>query len=165
MTQTRTTGRIRGRVLLATALLTAAVAVPSAAAAPAVHTSSAPPSAPTRSGGSEAVYDRVAHFYGAYIDVTTDAGRNTAAKELRSFYLTPGLRSRLATWENRNHADGVLRAQDVPRAWRVTAGDSGMGHTWTNVRLTWGSAAHPTYTYLVVQSDLATKKISDIKPR
>lgn len=47
----------------------------------------------------------------------------------------------------------------------MTPGDSGAGHTWSTVRLTWGSAAHPTYTYLTVQSDLATKKISDIKPR
>jgi len=83
--------------------------------------------------------------------------------QLRTFYLTSGLRSRLATWEKHEHADGVLRAQDVPRAWKVTAGDSGMGHTWSTVRLTWGSAQHPTYSYLTVQSDLATQKISDIK--
>jgi hypothetical protein len=47
----------------------------------------------------------------------------------------------------------------------VTAGDSGAGHTWSTVRLTWGSAQHSTYTYLTVQSDLATKKISDIKAK
>lgn len=92
-------------------------------------------------------------------------GSGHLGSQLRTFYLTKDLRTRLAKWESREHADGVLRAQDVPRAWKVTAGDSGAGHTWSTVRLTWGSAQHPTYTYLTVQSDLATKKISDIKAK
>ncbi|MCZ0999144.1 hypothetical protein O1M63_15190 [Streptomyces mirabilis] len=104
-------------------------------------------------------------LYGAYIDAVTDEGSGHLGSQLRTFYLTKDLRTRLAKWESREHADGVLRAQDVPRAWKVTAGDSGAGHTWSTVRLTWGSAQHPTYTYLTVQSDLATKKISDIKAK
>ncbi|MFJ6566051.1 hypothetical protein ACIQNU_01400 [Streptomyces sp. NPDC091292] len=165
---------LTGRVLLTAALLTAVAAVPSAAVTaaptstePTAATAAAAP-ASTRAahtGTPASAADRVADFYGAYIDVVADSGRSRTASDLRTFYLTSPLRARLATWENRNHADGVLRAQDVPSAWRVTPGDSGAGHTWSTVRLTWGSAKHPTYTYLTVQSDLATKKISDIKER
>ncbi|MFF2845647.1 hypothetical protein ACFVT5_04875 [Streptomyces sp. NPDC058001] len=169
---------LTGRILLTAALLTAVAAVPSAASAPTA--SSAQTASPTRTettaatvaaapaargGTPSSAADRVADFYGAYIDAVTDSGTRRTATDLRSFYLTSSLRSRLAAWESRNHADGVLRAQDVPRAWRVTPRDSGAGHTWSSVRLTWGSAQHPTYTYLTVQSDLATKKISDIKER
>ncbi|MET7702166.1 MULTISPECIES: hypothetical protein [unclassified Streptomyces] len=150
--------RTAGRVLVAAALLTAA-----GASVPAVAGTASPP--PARSGSNGPAYDRVANFYGAYIDAVNDEGSGRFSTQLRSFYLTSNLRSRLASWEKHEHADGVLRAQDVPRAWKVTAGDSGMGHTWSTVRLTWGSAQHPTYSYLTVQSDLATQKISDIKQK
>ncbi|MFE7788319.1 hypothetical protein [Streptomyces sp. NPDC057460] len=46
---------------------------------------------------------------------------------------------------------------------KVTAGDSGAGHTWSKVRLTWSGAKHPTYTCPTVQSDLRTGKISGIR--
>ncbi|MEU9210206.1 hypothetical protein AB0D27_20165 [Streptomyces sp. NPDC048415] len=154
MNPSRTTSR---------ALVAAALLITAGASVPAVASSTSPP--PVRSGANGPAYDRVADFYGAYIDAVNDSGSGHLDTQLRTFYLTPGLRSRLATWESREHADGVLRAQDVPRAWKVTPGDSGMGHTWSTVRLTWGSAQHPTYTYLAVQSDLATKKISDIKQK
>ena len=150
--------RTTGRVLVAAALLAAA-----GASVPAVAGTATPP--PARSGSNGPAYDKVADFYGAYIDAVTDEGSGHLDTQLRTFYLTSSLRSRLATWEKHEHADGVLRAQDVPRAWKVTAGDSGMGHTWSTVRLTWGSAQHPTYSYLTVQSDLATQKISDIKQK
>ncbi|MFF2516673.1 hypothetical protein [Streptomyces sp. NPDC058086] len=145
------------------ALVGAALLATAGASVPAFAGSSAPP--PARSGANGPAYDRVADFYGAYVDAVTDEGSGHLGSQLRTFYLTKDLRTRLAKWESREHADGVLRAQDVPRAWKVTAGDSGAGHTWSTVRLTWGSAQHPTYTYLTVQSDLATKKISDIKAK
>ncbi|MGW0733656.1 hypothetical protein [Streptomyces sp. NPDC002851] len=116
-------------------------------------------------GGPGSVYERVAHFYAAYIDVANDPGDNTVAGELRKFYLTPELRKRLLKWEHQNEADGVLRAQNVPSAWKVTAGDSGMGHTWSTVRLTWGTGEDRWYSYLEVQSDLSTRKISGIKSK
>lgn len=160
MNRSRTTGR----ALVVALLLTTAASVPALAGprdTPA--TRSAPASfGPSRSGSPGIVYDRVAHFYGAYIDVANDPGSNALAAELRKFYLTPDLRSRLLAWEKRNHADGVLRAQNVPSAWKVTPGDSGMGHTYTTVRLTWGSGKSKTYTYLTVRSDLETRRISDI---
>ncbi|MCX4534981.1 hypothetical protein OHA79_18705 [Streptomyces sp. NBC_00841] len=57
----------------------------------------------------------------------------------------------------------MLRAQNTPLAFQVTAGDSGAGHTWSKVRLTWSGGKHPVYTYLTVQSDLQTGKISGIR--
>ncbi|MER6123136.1 hypothetical protein ABT173_10735 [Streptomyces sp. NPDC001795] len=150
--------RTAARIVVAGALLTAADA-----SVPAMASSPTPP--PARSGSNGPAYERVADFYGAYIDAVTDEGSGHLGRELRAFYLANNLRTRLAAWEAREHADGVLRAQDVPRAWKVTPEDSGMGHTWSTVRLTWGSARHPKYTYLEVQSDLATKKISDIRAK
>lgn len=158
-TRSRTT---RSRTAVA-ALAGAAVLAAAGASVPAFAGSPAPP--PARGGANGPAYDRVADFYGAYIDAVTDQGAGPLGPQLRSFYLTRDLRTRLAGWERREHADGVLRAQDVPRAWKVTAGDSGAGHTWSTVRLTWGSARHPAYTYLAVQSDLSTKRISDIRQK
>ncbi|MET8326999.1 hypothetical protein [Streptomyces sp. NPDC005181] len=151
--------RTAGRTLLVTALLTAASAVPAAAAAPQA------PAAPAtvRSAASAPAYQQVAHFYGAYIDAAGAEGGGKLTTALRAFYLTPALRSQLRTWEARNHADGVLRAQNIPLAFKVTAGDSGAGHTWSKVRLTWSGGKHPVYTYLTVQSDLQTGRISGIR--
>ncbi|MEU9623538.1 hypothetical protein ACIQWV_22540 [Streptomyces sp. NPDC098085] len=152
--------RAIGRTLFATALLTAATAVavvPAGAAAPQAPAAAAP----AHSAGAPA-YQQVAHFYGAYIDAVTAEGGGKLATALRSFYLTPRLRTQLGAWERRNHADGVLRAQNTPLAFRVTPGESGAGHTWSTVRLTWSTGKHPTYTYLTVRSDLQTGKISGI---
>ncbi|MFE0100252.1 hypothetical protein [Streptomyces sp. NPDC059009] len=164
----------RGKTVLASAaLLVAGAAVPSAAythtstsstSSPAspVSAEAGPAGHPARSGSPGPAYDRVAHFYGAYIDVANDPGSNALAAQARNFYLTKDLRARLLTWEKRHDADGVLRAQNVPSAWKVTPGDNAMGHTYSTVRLTWGTGKHVTYTYLSVRSDLETRKISDI---
>ncbi|WP_406450272.1 hypothetical protein OG782_12440 [Streptomyces sp. NBC_00876] len=164
MTRLRTTRqprgrRIIGRTLLVSALLTAVAAVPAAASAP----RSAPAAAPVRDEVAASEAQQVAHFYGAYLDAVAAEGGGALSTALRGFYLTPALRAELRDWEAANHADGVLRAQNIPAGFRVTAGDSGAGHTWSTVRLTWGSAAHPSYTYLKVRSDLATGKISGIR--
>ncbi|MER6101903.1 hypothetical protein ABT115_06045 [Streptomyces sp. NPDC001832] len=147
--------RAIGRTLLAAALLTAVAAVPAAATAPVA-------AAPVRSDAGNPSYQQVAHFYGAYIDAVTTEGGGKLATALRTFYLTPPLHTQLKAWEKSNHADGVLRAQNTPLAFRVTSGDSGAGHTWSKVRLTWSSGKHPTYSYLTVRSDLRTGKISSI---
>ncbi|MFG2570266.1 hypothetical protein ACGFR6_33160 [Streptomyces sp. NPDC048567] len=160
MPRTRSARRSTGRTLLASALLAAAVAVPAAAAA-----------APREAAAGATVTDETAtqesrlvdDFYSAYIDAVAAEDGGDLATALRGFYLTPELRDRLAGWEASNHADGVLLAQDVPVDHLVTAGHSGAGHTWSTVRLTWGSPQDPTYTYLTVRSDLATGKISAIR--
>ncbi|MFJ6460071.1 hypothetical protein ACIQM0_03245 [Streptomyces sp. NPDC091387] len=151
--------RVIGRTLLAAALLTAVAAVPAAAA---VAPQGAPAAAPAHSR-DDAGDQLVAHFYGSYLDAIAAEGGGKLATALRSFYLTPALRAELKKWEAKNHADGVLRAQDVPAGFKVTPGDSGAGHTWSTVRLTWGTTAHRTYTYLTVRQDLGTGKISAIQ--
>ncbi|MFF5334094.1 hypothetical protein [Streptomyces sp. NPDC013181] len=159
MTRTRSARRTRGRTLLAAALLAAAVAVPSAAAAP----RAAAPAAPALDETSTQESRLVDHFYAAYIDAVAAGDGRSLATALRGFYLTPGLRDRLRDWEAAHHADGVLLAQDVPVDHRVTAGHSGAGHTWSTVRLTWGTTEDPAYTWLTVRSDLATGRISGIR--
>ncbi|WP_416969513.1 hypothetical protein [Streptomyces sp. 4F14] len=115
-----------------------------------------------RSGSPESTVDRVADFYGAYIDAVYD-GTDDLGAALRAHYLTQELRGRLAQWEETNHADGVLRAQNVPLQWEVRYSDSGAGHAFTVVTLTWDSGTNPERTTLAVQSDLSTRLISDIK--
>ncbi|WP_405759220.1 hypothetical protein OG234_11375 [Streptomyces sp. NBC_01420] len=159
MTRTRSARRTAARTLLASALLAAAVAVPASAAAP----RAAAPAAPVLEETATQESRLVDHFYGAYTDAVAAEDGGRLATAVRGFYLTPALRARLADWEAANHADGVLLAQDVPADYRVTPGHSGAGHTWSTVRLTWGSAQSRSYTYLTVRSDLATGKISAIR--
>ncbi|MCL7380470.1 MULTISPECIES: hypothetical protein [unclassified Streptomyces] len=115
-----------------------------------------------RSGSPDSAVDRVADFYGAYIDAVFD-GTDDLGTELRAHYLTEDFQQRLAAWEEANHADGVLRAQDVPTRWEVRYHDNGAGHLFTTVTLTWGTGPDAGHTKLAVQSDLSTKLISDIE--
>ncbi|MBC9716981.1 hypothetical protein H9Y04_31050 [Streptomyces sp. TRM66268-LWL] len=184
MTHTRTlSARRPGRALLVAGTLAGLLAVPASSmdyapseAAPRAATTAVrgpdqapapapdqePPPAPVLSGDPETPYARVAHFYAAYVDVASDPGSNAAATALRAFYLTPAAQKRLADWERRNEADGVLRAQNSPTAWRVTPEGSGMGSTWSTVRLTWGEGKDRRYTYLKVTTELESGKISEI---
>ncbi|WP_030675978.1 serine hydrolase family protein [Streptomyces cellulosae] len=89
------------------------------------------------SGASSDDITRIADFYGTYIDAVTDEGGGGLADELRGHYLTTGFQKELTAWEEKEHADGVLRAQNVPLAWKVTD-NGGAGHTEAVVTLTWG---------------------------
>jgi hypothetical protein len=125
-----------------------------------------PPSTATaagRSGSPQSTVDRVADFYGAYIDVLYDSGHSPLADSLRRHYLTAGLRHSLARWEAAHHKDGILRAKGVPTAWKVVYNDSGMGHCWTRATLTWQDGNRTRHTHLMIQSDLATRLISGIR--
>ncbi|MEU7168227.1 hypothetical protein AB0A70_26890 [Streptomyces morookaense] len=146
---------------------TLAVALPAlllAAAAPAHAQPSGAVSGrmPEHSGSSASAVDRVADFYGAYIDVLNGRGRSHLADELREFYLTDDFRARLGSWEKEHGGDGVLRAQSVPTSWTVAYNDSGMGHVWTRVTLTWTGQGRSAHTVLAVQSDQSSLRISDI---
>lgn len=95
---------------------------------------------------------RVADFYGAYIDAKGDYTDPdiALATALRNHYLTPDFAKRLATWEKKNGADGVLRAQNVPTKWTVTDnGTVGNGHE-VIVTLTFGSGETTQKTKLFV---------------
>ncbi|MFF4105013.1 hypothetical protein [Streptomyces sp. NPDC001903] len=113
---------------------------------------------PSVSGSPEGAFSRIATFYGAYIDAVYD-GDGTRARQLRAAYLSVPLQRELAKWEETNHADGVLRAQNVPLEWKVTHVDSGMGKTNATVTLTWSGS---DTTRIHVQADLKTRKILSI---
>lgn len=161
-------GRHRTAVIgAATALLVSTAAIPAVASSavttrPAVKPAAASEVQPGRAGNPESTVDRVADFYGAYIDAVWD-GDGTLAGALRNHYLRADLRKSLAVWEEKNHADGVLRAQNVPNKWAVSYDGSGAGHSYTIVTLTWGTGAKPTTTRLAVQSSLETRQITNIK--
>jgi hypothetical protein len=162
--------RVRS-IVVAAALAVAALTAPAAAQAPPPNPSPSGAQAPTvKKGTPVTTIDRVADFYGAYIDAAYDEGRGRRlAGELRDHYLTAGLQRSLWAWERRNNADGVLRSRKAPTAWAVKYDSSGSGHLWSLVRLTWGpgawgAGAERTYTYFRVQSDIHTRLISDIYP-
>ncbi|WP_438295506.1 hypothetical protein [Streptomyces sp. HUAS TT7] len=148
-----------GASVLAITLLVSATTTGSRAGA-----ASGTAGSPVRGGSPQSALDRVADFYGAYIDVLYDSGHSPLADSLRDHYLTTDLRSSLARWEASHHQDGVLQAKDIPIAWSVAYNDSGMGHCWSLVTLTWQDGNHTHRTRLMVQSDLATRLISGIKP-
>ncbi|MEU3724505.1 hypothetical protein [Streptomyces sp. NPDC031705] len=132
----------------AAALSFALVSTPSATAA-------APQSV---SGSPEGAFTRIADFYGSYVDAVYD-GDGATADRLRSFYLSESLQRELAQWEEAHHANGVLRAQNVPLQWKVTSTGSGTGKTNATVTLTWGGGST---TRIHVQADLETKKLTSI---
>ncbi|MFG2386592.1 hypothetical protein [Streptomyces avermitilis] len=106
-----------------------------------VHAPAKASTAQSVSGRSGQAVTRVADFYGAYIDAKGDYTDPdvTLATALRKHYLTPDFAKRLASWERKNEADGVLRAQNVPAQWTVTDnGTVGNGHE-VIVTLTFGS--------------------------
>ncbi|MFF9817726.1 hypothetical protein [Streptomyces sp. NPDC014006] len=101
---------------------------------------------------------RIADFYGAYIDAVTDEDSGGLGQALRSHYLTAGLQKELDAWEAKNHANGVLRAQNVPLAWKVT--DNGTGdYTEAVITLTWSKSST---TKLVVDMTRSSHKIFHI---
>ncbi|MGC0327997.1 hypothetical protein RKD23_000987 [Streptomyces sp. SAI-170] len=54
-------------------------------------------------------------------------------------------------------------AYRVPSEWSVVHGESGLGHCWSLVTLTWGEAGQDgCRTRLRIRSDLATRLISGI---
>ncbi|MFJ9541010.1 hypothetical protein ACIRPX_27600 [Streptomyces sp. NPDC101225] len=102
---------------------------------------------------------RIADFYGAYIDAVTDEDGGDLGTALRGHYLTAGFQRKLAAWEDKEHADGVLRAQNVPLAWKVTAHGSTAHRTEAVVTLTW--SRHST-SELVVDMARDSRKIVHI---
>ncbi len=159
-------GRTIRRIALAASVLTLApIASATATTAPAQPASRAASIAmpAARDGSPQSVVDRVAHFYGAYVDARYDGRSGPLPGSLRQHYLTRNALKRLTVWETAHHLDGVLRREGTPVAWRVTYQDSAMGHCWSRVRLTWGPPQHRHYSHLSVQSDLSTRLISDIK--
>ncbi|MZD04721.1 hypothetical protein GTW43_06425 [Streptomyces sp. SID5785] len=160
---------LRARLLVAGAVaaalglaaVTPALAAPAPSGAP--HATTVAPA--SVQGDPRDATDRVADFYGAYIDAvwsTDDPAAGAQAKALRAFYLSPAARKKVAAYEAREHADGILFAQNVPVKWDVTYTGSGAGHSTARVTLTWSEGEHPEVSRIKVRSDLATGKITDL---
>jgi hypothetical protein len=118
-------------------------------------------------GDPRDVTQHVADFYGAYIDsvwATEDPSAAAVAKALRAFYLSADARKRVAAYEEKEHADGILFAQNVPVKWKVTHTGSGAGHATSRVTLTWSDGPNAQVSRIDVQSDPKTLEITDLKP-
>ncbi|MFD6921027.1 hypothetical protein ACFV99_12510 [Streptomyces sp. NPDC059944] len=98
---------------------------------------------------------RIADFYGAYIDAVTDEDSGGLGEALKGHYLSAAFQKKLNAWEETNHANGVLRAQNVPLAWKVTD-NGGADYTEAVITLTWGGS---TTTKLVVDMSHSSHKI------
>ncbi|MEV7140882.1 hypothetical protein [Streptomyces tauricus] len=139
---TSTTGRGRGRRAALVAGLVAATALPLGITASAEATSADATARTTafRSvvGQPSNSVTRIADFYGAYIDAQSGPGEGgNLVTELRKYYVDADYLKEVEAWEDKNHADGVLRAQNVPAKWAVT--DNGAAdHSEALVTLTWG---------------------------
>ncbi|MEU9140427.1 hypothetical protein AB0D33_31500 [Streptomyces sp. NPDC048404] len=91
----------------------------------------------TVSGRTGDALTGIADFYGAYIDAHNGSDPNPKlTNDLRAHYLDPALSKKLAAWERTNHADGVLRAQNIPARWTVTEKSRG-DSTEAVVTLNW----------------------------
>jgi hypothetical protein len=163
-TRTRTT--LFAATGIAAALSLAAITPALATAAP--HTSAKRSAATaTVQGDPRAVTTRVSDFYGSYIDSVWDGdapGAAGNAKALRAFYLSAAEQKKVTAYEAKEHADGILFAQNVPVKWKVTYTGSGAGHATSLVTLTWSDGKNPEVTKIKVQSDLKTRKITDLAP-
>ncbi|MFF9086370.1 hypothetical protein ACF1BE_08180 [Streptomyces sp. NPDC014991] len=162
---------IRSRKTLLTAValtagLTLAAVTPALAGASAGHTARAAAVSSVQ-GDPRSATQHVADFYGAYIDAvwaTDDPTATASAKALRGFHLSAAAKKAVAAYEKKEHADGILFAQNVPLKWKVAYTGSGAGHATSRVTLTWSGGAHPTVSRIDVQSDLKTLKITGLKP-
>ncbi|THA56608.1 hypothetical protein [Streptomyces sp. A1136] len=155
----RTTIALATAATAAAAALSLAFATGASATTPTPNTGSAAAAPPSVSGSPEGAFTRIADFYGSYIDAVYD-GDGKTADQLRAFYLAKPLQLELKQWEAANHANGVLRAQNVPLQWKVSSTGSGTGKTNATVTLTWGAG---DTTEIHVQADLKTRKITSIK--
>jgi hypothetical protein len=149
-----------------TAGLSLAAVTPALAGVSASHTTRAA-AVSSAQGDPRNATQHVADFYGAYIDAvwaTDDKSAGAALKALRGFYLSAAAQKKVAAFEKKEHADGILFAQNVPVKWRVAYTGSGTGHATSRVTLTWGDGPHAEVSRIDVQSDLKTLKITALKP-
>ncbi|MEU0007884.1 hypothetical protein ABZ079_27265 [Streptomyces sp. NPDC006314] len=161
--------RSRKTLLTAVALtagLSLAAVTPALAGSAASHTTRAA-AVSSAQGDPRNVTQHVADFYGAYVDsvwATDDPSAAASAKALRAFYLSAGAQKKVAAYEKKEHADGILFAQNVPVKWKVTSAGSGAGHATSRVTLTWSDGPHAQVSTIDVRSDLKTLKITDLRP-
>ncbi|MFE5898229.1 hypothetical protein ACFQ67_12580 [Streptomyces sp. NPDC056488] len=133
------------------------------ATAPAKTSAKASTALRSVNGFNGEVVAQVADFYGAYIDAKDDPNGPdaTLAGALRAHYLAPAFAARLKTWEKKNKADGVLRAQNVPVDWTVSESRNGRDIVVTH---NFGGGEAPTVrTDLVVELEPVFGDVADIR--
>ncbi|MEU0971033.1 hypothetical protein ABZ357_38595 [Streptomyces sp. NPDC005917] len=103
---------------------------------------------------------RIADFYGAYIDAVNDPDASgDLPTALRAYYIDPAYLKQVEAWEDQEHANGVLQAQNTPLKWKVTANGTAKNHTEAVITLTW---SRDTTTKLIVDMSRDTHKIIHI---
>ncbi|MEU8892372.1 hypothetical protein [Streptomyces sp. NPDC048442] len=153
------------RKLLVRAALVAALApVAPLAAAPAsatpASTVAATPSSTAVRGETRAPAIEVNHFFKSYRKSVLGTGSRTP-EEVRRAHLTAELDARLTEWAAQNHADPVMRAQNVPKDWKVR--NHSMTATTATVIVTeiWGGSPDTEVWYTVRRSDLKITDLTD----
>lgn len=119
----------------------------------------------TPGGGATAERARQSldHFLATYQQALYGEGQFTR-EALRDQNVTPEYRPRLVEWEKENHADGILRAEDVPRSWtiRASGGAGTRASVVLEVTFVWEDAPTSVVRYAY---DARTLKIRDIREK
>ncbi|CAM5449733.1 hypothetical protein GCM10010329_34480 [Streptomyces spiroverticillatus] len=147
------------RNLLAQAALISALALAAPlATTPASATASDP--APAVQGETRTPATEVNHFFKAYRKAAQGSGPQ-APEQVRKAHLTAELDARLTAWAEENHADPVMRAQNIPKDWKVR--NHGQTATTATVIVTeiWGASPDTEVWYTVRRSDLKITDLTD----
>ncbi|MFJ6698233.1 hypothetical protein ACIQM4_19475 [Streptomyces sp. NPDC091272] len=145
--------------LAVSAPLVTAVPAGAAPATPATTTAPVPAPAPLP-GEARTPTAEVDHFFGSYREAVLGTG-SRSPEQVREAHLTAELDARLTRWAEENHADPVLRAQNVPEGWRVR--HHATTATTVTVILTeiWGTGPDTEVWYTVRRSDLRITDLTD----
>ncbi len=102
----------------------------------------------------------VDHFFTAYRKAVLGSGPHTP-EQVRRAHLTAELDAHLTEWAEQNHADPVMRAQNVPKSWKVRL--HAQTATTATVVLTqvWGAGRDTEVWYTVRRSDLRITNLTD----
>ncbi|MFI5801619.1 hypothetical protein [Streptomyces sp. NPDC051561] len=147
--------RLLSYAALAAALATAAplAAAPTIAAAPSL-------TATAVRAESRTPARQVNQFFTEYRQAVLGHGTRTP-EAVRKAYLTKELDARLTAWAVQNHADPVLRAQNVPKDWKVRNHTSTPTTATVIVTEVWGGSPDTHVWYTVRRSDLRITQLTD----
>ncbi|WP_433544054.1 hypothetical protein ACQPZG_02315 (plasmid) [Streptomyces sp. CA-294286] len=153
-----TTFRTRSRILSCAAVATLLATAAPVAAALALTTPA--PSALGAQGEAVTPATEVNRFFKAYRHAVLGVGTRTP-EAVRTAHLTKELDARLTEWAAQNHADPVLRAQNVPKDWKVRAHSTTAGTSTVVVTQIWAGAPDTQVRYTVRRSDLKIINLTD----
>ncbi|MFJ4879542.1 hypothetical protein ACIP93_30680 [Streptomyces sp. NPDC088745] len=133
---------------------------PTASAATPAAVTPAGPASPAVRGEARTPAAQVDHFFTAYRKAVLGSGPHTP-EQVRRAHLTAELDAHLTEWAEQNHADPVMRAQNVPRGWKARL--HAQTATTATVVLTqiWGAVPDTEVWYTVRRSDLKITNLTD----